>query len=80
MLRQKANATNAAAVTAMVVTAANAMVIVQSVLSVREISLWNPQRTMVQLRRPPHKLSLLIHAEIQHLRQQPMLPLQIQWH
>jgi hypothetical protein len=55
------------------------MVIVQSALSVREISLWNPQRTMVQLQRLPHKLSLLIHAEIQHLRQQPMLPLQIQW-
>jgi hypothetical protein len=40
--RQKANATNAAAVTAMVVTVVSAMVIAQSVLSVRQISLLSP--------------------------------------
>jgi hypothetical protein len=60
---QKANATNAAAATAMAVTVVSVMVIVQSVLSVRRISLLSPQRMMALLKLCQCKLSLSIHVE-----------------
>jgi hypothetical protein len=68
MPHQKVNATNAAAVIAMVVSAVNVMVsvmvIAQSVLSVQLTNLLRPTRMMALLRRHPCKLSLSIHAEM----------------
>jgi hypothetical protein len=81
MPRQKVNATNAAAVIAMVVSAVNVMVnvmvIAQSVLSVRLTNLLPPPRMMALLRRHPCKLSLSIHTEML-LQLQQQLPLQSQ--
>ncbi len=79
MPRQKVNATNAAAVIAMVVSAVNVMVnvmvIAQSVLSVRLTNLLRPPRMTALHWRQPCKLSLSIHAEML-LQLQHQLPLQ----
>jgi hypothetical protein len=72
MQRQKANATNDAAEIATDVTVVSAMVIAQSVLSDRQISLLSQRRTMA------HKLSLSIRAKMRPQLQ--LLPLPNQHH
>jgi hypothetical protein len=78
MQRQKANATNDAAEIATDVTVVSAMVIAQSVLSDRQISLLSQRRTMALLKRQPHKLSLSIRAKMRPQLQ--LLPLPNQHH
>jgi hypothetical protein len=78
MQRQKANATNDAAEIATDVTVVSAMVIAQSVLSDRQISLLSQRRTMALLKRHPHKLSLSIRAKMRPQLQ--LLPLPNQHH